>query len=49
MRRRVVDVGGQPHDVLHARVLDGGEQVGEFALAAERRAVALSDRTLCDK
>ncbi len=44
MRGRVMDVGREPNDVLDAGMLDEGEEIGNFELAAERWAVALGDR-----
>ena len=41
VRRRIMHVGGDPHRVAHARVLDEGQHIGDLELAAERRAVAL--------
>ena len=43
VRGGVMHVGGEPHGVADARALDEREQVGDFELAAERRAVALGD------
>src|SRR5262249_44743579 len=44
MRRGVVYVGGQPHGVAYARVLDEGEDVGDLELPPARRSVALRHR-----
>ena len=43
VRGRVVHVGGQPHRVADAGVLDEAQQVGDLELAAARRPVALGD------
>ena len=39
MRRAVVDVAGEEHDVLHAVVLDRLQEAGDLQLAAQRGAV----------
>src|SRR5262249_6957928 len=46
VRRRVVHVGGDPHSVADAGVLDEGKEVGDLDLTPARWAIALPDRIL---
>ncbi len=46
VRRAVVHICGQPQGITHLRALDKGQQLGDFQLAAQRRAVVAVGNSL---